>query len=74
VTRDLRAMVLTTLELEGGIGYLRWAARKEPKAFLALVGKLLPQKVEADLTLTTLEKIVGASWDPTLLDGRGRLS
>ena len=33
---------------EGLVGYLKWAAKCEPKAFLHILGKLLPLQVKAD--------------------------
>ena len=50
-------MVRQALEEEGGVDYLRWAARKQPVAFLALCGKLIPSEIRANLAgdgLTTL--------------------
>lgn len=41
-------MVQAALEAEGGIEYLRQQARENPKAFLPLVAKLMPTKVEGD--------------------------
>ncbi len=40
---QVRRMILQALKAEGGPEYLRWAARKEPAAFLALLGRLLPR-------------------------------
>ncbi len=42
LTADLREMVRQALELEGGVDYLRWASKNEPRAFLALVGRCVP--------------------------------
>ena len=33
---------------DGLVGYLRWAAKCEPKAFLHILGKLLPMQVKVD--------------------------
>ena len=33
---------------EGLVGYLKWAGKTEPRAFLAILGKLLPMQVKAD--------------------------
>lgn len=46
---ELREIVLATLESVGGQRYLEGIARSEPKAFLALVGRLLPTRVEAQV-------------------------
>jgi hypothetical protein len=46
--RLLREMVLRALELEGGVEYLREQARKRnPAAFMALVGRAMPLQVQA---------------------------
>jgi hypothetical protein len=49
VTGDMRQMLRQALDEEGGVDYLRWAARKQPQAFLALLGRLLPAEVRASL-------------------------
>ncbi len=52
VGSDVRLMVLQALNAAGGIDYLLAQAWKaNPAAFLALVGKLIPAKVEADMTV-----------------------
>jgi hypothetical protein len=54
VTRLLKDAVLMaaeTSELSGGgklVGYLRWASENEPKAFMALLSKLLPLQHSVD--------------------------
>jgi hypothetical protein len=42
-------MLHQALEEEGGVEYLRWAARKQPVAFLSLIGRLLPAEIRASL-------------------------
>jgi hypothetical protein len=57
VTGDLRGMVLNALDEVGGADYLvKQAKKRNPAAFMALVGKCLPKevKLEAKLTLTDL--------------------
>lgn len=46
ITRDVREMVLTALHHAGGAEYLYMQALDNPKAFLALVAKVLPMQVE----------------------------
>lgn len=61
----------------GGSAWLVNLGRKKPEAFAALLGKMLPRNVSVDgnVTLMTLEKIVGMSWDPELVaDARRRAS
>ena len=47
-TSDVKAMVHTALTEEGGVSYLRQQARENPKAFLTLVAKLMPNTIEGD--------------------------
>ena len=42
LTRELRDLIRHALEAEGGVEYLRWAARNQPTAFLSLLGRLIP--------------------------------
>jgi hypothetical protein len=49
LTGAVKEMILTALEQEGGIEYLRHQARRNPTAFLQLVGKVLPLQVNADV-------------------------
>jgi len=45
VTRELKVMIEVALENAGGVEYLQRVAKKNPAAFLALVGKLLPKDI-----------------------------
>lgn len=45
VTGDLRAMVLGALSDAGGQDYLTKQAKKNPKAFLSLLGRCLPKDI-----------------------------
>lgn len=45
LTRDLKEMIETALAGAGGVEYLQRVAKKNPGAFLALVGKLLPKDI-----------------------------
>lgn len=45
VIKELRAMVLDALDHEGGVDYLRHLARTEPRAFAALLARILPMQV-----------------------------
>ncbi len=49
LTRDLRAMIEGALHAVGGQAYLEKQAKKNPKAFMALVGRILPK----DINVTT---------------------
>jgi hypothetical protein len=62
VTRDLKQVILNAAARvgfdgngKGGIeGYLMWAARKEPKSFMTLLGRALPHTVHATLDMKPL--------------------
>jgi len=41
-------MVTTALKNAGGVDYLTQQAHENPKAFLPLVAKLMPNKIEGD--------------------------
>lgn len=59
LTRSLKSMIMQALREEGGLEYLRQQARDEPKAFLALLGKLIPKKLNVDGNVThTLESLI----------------
>jgi hypothetical protein len=45
VTGAVKDMTLQALELEGGVEYLRYQARRNPVAFMTLLGKVLPMQV-----------------------------
>jgi hypothetical protein len=45
LSADLRAMILTALERAGGEDYLLAQAHDNPRAFLSLLGRLLPTQV-----------------------------
>lgn len=53
ITRKLKDLIDGALEEAGGQKYLVWAARQEPAAFLALLGKTLPKDLhlKGDLQL-----------------------
>lgn len=58
LTADLRTMIREALEAEGGVAYLRWAAREEPRAFLALLGRLIPAEVRAAVESDSIPTVV----------------
>ena len=58
-TADLREMILGALADAGGRQYLEQQAGKNPAAFLTLIGKVLPTKLEgAGTDGTIIVKIV----------------
>jgi hypothetical protein len=48
LTQQLKDMILTALHESGGVDYLVIQARDEPKAFLALLGRVLPMQVTGE--------------------------
>lgn len=48
-TAELKDMILQALDNAGGVVYLQDRARDNPTAFLSLIGRVLPLKVNADL-------------------------
>lgn len=49
-TVELKNMIRQALEAAGGVEYLTRQANENPKAFLTLVGKLIPADLKAELT------------------------
>ena len=45
---ELKNMILLALEESGGVKYLKLQAKKNPHAFLTLVGKVLPLQVSGE--------------------------
>lgn len=48
--QDLRDMILLALDKAGGIKYLEDRAKDTPASFLTLIGKVLPQTVNANVS------------------------
>ena len=48
VNADIRAMILEALDDVGGPRYLSKQAKENPVAFMGLLGKILPTKIEGD--------------------------
>jgi len=49
ITKELKEMILDALEESGGVEYLvRQAKKKNPTAFMTLLGKVLPMQVAGD--------------------------
>jgi len=43
---------------DGLVGYLRWAAKCEPRSFMAILGRLLPMQVKVDSFTQTVYRSV----------------
>ncbi len=48
LTSDVRQAIMEAFSILGGAEYLRKVATEDPKAFCALLGKLIPVKVAGD--------------------------
>jgi len=55
MTAALKDMILKALDEAGGVDYLVQQSEETPTAFLALVGKVLPLQVNADVSATISE-------------------
>jgi len=55
-TAKLREMILLALDNAGGSEYLYEQAFAEPKAFLALIAKVVPREVVQDITVNAAPK------------------
>lgn len=63
VSRDVREMALNALNRKGGEEYLMRQADENPKAFMALLSRLIPTKVEGDAenpvrVLHTIKRVI----------------
>lgn len=45
----IREMIVEALDTAGGVSYLVRQAEAKPAAFLALIGKVMPVQIEADV-------------------------
>lgn len=50
VTNDVRQMLLASLNAVGGQQYLEEQATANPKAYLSLISKVIPQEVKSQIT------------------------
>lgn len=58
LTLEVKEMIETALTNAGGVSYLEEQARENPKAFMALVGKIIPAKIDLDVKVMS-EEVVG---------------
>ena len=59
---ELRALVAQALEQAGGVDYLVRQAQCNPTAFLTLVGKLLPARLDASREQPPVTIVVRRPW------------
>lgn len=52
VAANVKSMILGALDDLGGQAWLVEAARADPKAFMSLLGRILPSEVSLDATVT----------------------
>ena len=57
-TKALKDMILGALDRAGGESYLLEQARNNPAAFLTLIGKVLPQTLNATVAATLTSRTV----------------
>lgn len=50
LTADVKAAILAALEKAGGVNYLAKVANKNPAAFCALLGRVVPMQVDGTVT------------------------
>ena len=61
VTRDMREMVREAFEKAGGVDYLVTQSEANPKAFITILAKLLPNTVEGEVSVKNVLKIIDLS-------------
>lgn len=57
-TKAIKDMVEEALHGAGGVDYLVTQAHANPAAFMGLVGKLMPRKIDAEISIFTGEDLV----------------
>lgn len=66
LTKTLKEAILASFDAVGGEEYLIGVAETDPKAYLALLGRVLPSEVKANLTASgTLADVIAASYRRT---------
>ncbi|MFT7464316.1 MAG: hypothetical protein ACI9EF_002669 [Pseudohongiellaceae bacterium] len=53
-TTDMRDAIIEAFHEAGGVDYLVRVANAEPKTFLALLGRVLPKEIKAEVEQPTL--------------------
>ena len=57
ITGNVKNMILCALDTLGGEQWLVEQARLEPRAFMALLGRVLPTEVSLDASITSLDRV-----------------
>lgn len=65
VTAQVRDAILQAFDAEGGVDYLRGVAKRDPKTFCTLLGKVLPTQItgDEDNPVSTITRIEFAAAD-----------
>jgi NAD(P)-dependent dehydrogenase (short-subunit alcohol dehydrogenase family) len=77
LTKEVKQMIAEALNRAGGVNYLVKQADKNPKAFMSLVGRIVPLHINADhsgsimLTRAAAEAEVREIFDPPRLVANG---
>jgi hypothetical protein len=50
ITADIKEMLREALNNAGGVAYFEKQAEANPKAFMALIGKIIPAEIKQELT------------------------
>jgi hypothetical protein len=64
LTATVKMMLLEALEKEGGVKYLRRQAKKNPHAFMTLLGKIIPTQVVGDMSYRYVAEMPPPETDP----------
>jgi hypothetical protein len=71
ITKALKDMILGALDDNGGQAYLAEQAQKNPKAFLSLLGRVLPSEIKT--TISTTESLSDEELDAKINALLGKL-
>lgn len=58
ITRDMKEIIFQAFEKAGGVDYLVTVARRNPAAFLTLLGRIVPAEIKAELTSPELVALI----------------
>ena len=58
VTGAMREILHEAFEEAGGVAYLVKQAHEQPRAFMALLGKLIPQEIRAEIEGSDLPQVI----------------
>ncbi len=77
VNRDIREMIRDALDGAGGVAYLIARAKDTPGPFLTLVGRIIPQQIDAtirrELPEMTRDQLLALLDSARVINGKGRV-